>query len=421
MNPNDNNPFAASGASGAGTPSSPLSPLDFTNPDTLNTNTSSLSMSDSLASAQDSLTSAGQAAPSTSNAIGLDQLGLDKPSASMDTPNQPLTPAAPVPGSIGSVTSVPPVSTPDNLGNNLGSNLGSNATMPPVNTAPAAPSTTPVTTSNMPSLGGASSSSSASSNSGSARPYYNPFAQPASSTPAASPAPTPATPSTAPTSSTNVPPALQPQGEKFSDRLSKAQSASASKGSSKLLMIIGWVLALVFAATSVMFFIFWQNAQKAADEKEIIYVDRDPVEEKLSMLNCTQNLGADEGLGLEGLTWHSRDMSATFKNDALASLTLFNNFTFANAEAASNAEWYFNDLNTMYADMANNLGVDGLAISGELNDVVRTYNIGANADQLVGDFVGTYMLNTNEEGAVLGSREDVKQAYENAGFICTLE
>lgn len=412
MNPNDNNPFAASGASGASTGSTPLSPLDFTNPDTLNTNTSSLSMSDSLASAQDSLTSAGQAAPSTSNTIGLDQLGLDKPSASMDAPTQPLTPAAPVPGSIGSVTSVPPVSS---------DSLGSNATMPPVSTAPSTPNPAPVTTSNMPSLGGSGSNSSTNSTGNSARPYYNPFAQPSSSSTASGSAPTPAIPSATPTSSTNVPPALQPQGEKFSDRLSKTQSTNTGKGSSKLMLLLGWVLAVVFAATSVMLFIFWQNAQKAADEKEIIYVDRDPVEEKLSMLNCTQNLGADEELGLEGLTWHSRDMSATFKNDALASMTLFNNYTFADAEVTNNAQWYFDDLTTMYTDMANNLGVDGLAISGELTDTVRTYNIGANVDQLVGDFVGTFMLNTNDEGTIRGSRDEVKQAYEDAGFVCTVE
>ena len=111
MNPNENNPLSPSGMgngmSGGATPSpstqpsSIPSPVDFTNPDTYGA-TSSLSMSDTLDSAKDDLTSAGQAAINPMAATpGLSQLGADSPSASMEAPTQPLTPAAPVPGSLG--------------------------------------------------------------------------------------------------------------------------------------------------------------------------------------------------------------------------------------------------------------------------------------------------------------------------------
>ena len=75
-----------------------------------------LSMADSLASAQDNLTAAGNATADTPNAIGLDEISAAKPEAEMASPmEEPLTPAAPVPGSIGSVTSVPPLANAESM------------------------------------------------------------------------------------------------------------------------------------------------------------------------------------------------------------------------------------------------------------------------------------------------------------------
>ena len=69
-----------------------------------------LTMADGLASAQDNLTSAGLAASTDDGIMDLNQLGATAPEAVMTPPiDDPLVPAAPVPGSIGSVTSVPPV------------------------------------------------------------------------------------------------------------------------------------------------------------------------------------------------------------------------------------------------------------------------------------------------------------------------
>ena len=74
---------------------------------------SGATMADSFAAAQDNLTAAGLASSTPSNAIGLDQIAETDPERRWgDTTddNKPLEPAAPVPGSIGSVTSVPPLS-----------------------------------------------------------------------------------------------------------------------------------------------------------------------------------------------------------------------------------------------------------------------------------------------------------------------
>ncbi len=415
MSPNDNNPITPSG----GTAASPLSPLDFTNPDMLNS-TSSLSMSDSLASAQDSLTSAGQAAPMTSSTIGLDELGTDKPSAMMDTPNQPLTPAAPVPGSIGSVTSVPPNPAP------AMPDLGSSATMPPVNTAPAAPAAAPVTTSNMPNMGGANDSTNSMSNTASApaQPYFNPFAAnnaASSSVPSSSPAPAPS----APTSSTTIPPALQPQSEKFSDRL--AMPAQPKAGGSKVFLIAGWVLALVFLVSTIVMFMFWRDAEDRASKPQVVYPnitdpgEDKPSEEQVSTLTCTQDVGNAEGLGLENTVGYVREMVGTFKDKQLASMTLFDTITFTDPDAAAGAQWYFDERDTNYRTMAETLGIGELALTNNREEAIYHYNIGANADQLIGEVVDVYMLNKNEAGQALTDIDSVKQAYEGIGFVCTVE
>lgn len=72
-------------------------------------------MADTFAAAQDNLTAAGLASTTHSDAVGLDQIAESDPNRSWNKPSdsdKPLEPAAPVPGSIGSVTSVPPL--PDN-------------------------------------------------------------------------------------------------------------------------------------------------------------------------------------------------------------------------------------------------------------------------------------------------------------------
>lgn len=110
MNPDETNPTTNTGATGGSNAGSVVPPaLDFTSSET-----TSLSMADSLASAADNLTSAGMAAKEPDNgSIEMNEIGASNPSAQMERPDEPLVPAAPVPGSIGSVTSGPAVATHD--------------------------------------------------------------------------------------------------------------------------------------------------------------------------------------------------------------------------------------------------------------------------------------------------------------------
>lgn len=395
MNPNENNPSSPTGANGAAGGATPStsgvpSPVDFTNPSSLNTNTSSLSMADSLASAQDNLTSAGQTANTgASAAMGLGQLGANDPSASMERPMETLKPADPVPGSIGSVTSVPPLAQPTmndaTLGNTAGV-AGSGATMNSGMSATTATATTAAPTKPV-------------------QPYYNPFARTNMST-------------SATTSSTNVPPALQPQVSKFSDKLSGA--GEKKKGST--MMILGWLLAALFAVTTVVFMILWIGAK---DNERIIYrdppVSQEPVTDTVAMMNCTQDYGNIGVEGLANLTNSRREITARFVNNQLNKIDLANIYTFTDDFAAEESRGYFDGQNVWYGEIATALGVT--AITTNLNITANTarYDLSATADNLLGDYIGVFALTPDGEGKIETSLEGINQAYTNAGFICATE
>lgn len=399
MNPNDNNPTSPVGADGGTTSSSSTpSPLDFTNPSSLNS-TSSLSMSDSLASAQDNLTSAGQAANfGSSTATSLDQLGASDATATMSQPTQPLTPADPVPGSIGSVTSVPPVAT---------SSMDMSAFNSSAATAPA-PSTAGATTSSMPVMGQGTSAN-ATTGSGASSQYYNPFSR------------TPVTPSastssaTTPTSSTSVPAALQPQTEKFSDRLKAPKEKK-----SNVLTLAGWLLAALFAVSTVIFIILWQQAENK--EPKVIYTPSpEEVVKPISMVSCTQDLGAENPEGLEGLTNHRRDITASFADNELSTVDLLNVYTFTDNAAAEGSRWYFDDQINLQNSVGANFGVEPIVTSFEVVENVANYNLSATVDKLVGDYIGTFMVPLKADDSIDTSAEGIQQAYEAAGFVCSVE
>lgn len=395
MNPSDNNPtspFGAGGATGGVTPS----PVDFTNPSNLNTNTSSLSMSDSLSSAKEDLTSAGQAA--TTGISGAASLS-DSGSASMTTPMQSLTPADPVPGSIGSVTSVPPkapepmdmsalsgskMAGSGSAGAGMGTGAAMNAGQPATTSAQ---STTPV------------------------QPYYNPFTR---NNVSGSGFGGHGAAGAAPTSSTNIPPALQPQTEKFSDKLKMPKE---KKGN--IMALLGWLLAALFAVAAVIFAILWQQAENK--DPKVVYVPQEPVQEEISMVSCTQNLGGDAVEGMENLIDRNRSMKATFANGALATIDLADTYNFVDGAAAEAARGYFDGLTGWYGEVAGNLGINAISSNLVIEDNVVKYDVSANKDQLIGDYIGVFMLTGNEDGTVNADSETVKNVYEGMGFGCTVE
>lgn len=400
MNPNENNPVSPTGASGAtgaapgATPSSSTpSAIDFTG--------NSLSMNDSLASAKDNLTSAGQAVGSTSNTMGLDQLGANNPTASMETPNEPLVPADPVPGSIGSVTSVPPLKT-----------------------AEPAPTFTPLTTSAMPVMGGASTAAAASTNptpSTSGTGYFNPFATRSNTS---TPNPTPAQ------SSTAVPPALQPQGEKFSNSLGLQNAPKAKTNIGNIMMIVGWALAIIATILAVFFFIQWQDAEKRANEKEIVYLpstepDDSGNQNQVSSIKCTQYLGGEGIEGIENMVDRNRTVVISYitegENNNLDNITLTEDYSFTDGAAAEAARWYFDGIAMNLGNTAAELGVDALGSNVEITENVLHHTLSGNATQIIGENVNTLMLNYDENGNALLDPENVQRAYEEKGFTCTAE
>lgn len=400
MNPNDNNPTSPVGSDGGTTGSSSVpSPLDFTSPSSLSS-TSSLSMSDSLASAQDNLMSAGQAANfGGSSATSLDQLGASDATATMAQPTQPLTPADPVPGSIGSVTSVPPVATSPMDMSSFNSSAATATT----------PSAAGATTSSMPVMGqGASSTAST----GGSSQYYNPFSR----TPVTPSAGMGSTSTTAPTSSTNVPPALQPQTEKFSDRL----KAPKEKKSGNLLTLAGWLLAALFAASTVVFVVLWQQAENKPPK--VIYTPSpEEVVKPISMVSCTQDLGAENSEGLEGLTNHRRDITASFAGGELSTIDLLNVYTFTDNAMAEGSRWYFDDQMNWQNSVGTNFGIEPIETNFEIVENVANYNLSATTDKLVGDYIGIFMVPLNADDTVNTNAEAIQQAYEGAGFVCSVE
>lgn len=411
MNPNETNPTTPTGASGAAggvsgaTSSSTPAPLDLTG-----TSSSGLSMADSLASAQDNLTSAGQAANLTSSTLGMDQLGANNPSATMEMPNQPLTPAAPVPGSIGSVTSVPPVKTPD-----TSSSFGASA---PASSA-------------MPVMGGGSSSSNMQGGSTPASSsYYNPFATSnTTNTTSTGPAMSSMGGNTMPTSSTAVPSALQPQTEKFSDRLKTPKPAKNGTNLKGIMMIIGWALALIATILAVFFFIQWQDAEHRANEKEIVYIPApepdDEVSDVITKITCTKDLGGEGTEGLENAVNHSRTAIITYFNEGenhdLNFAMLTDDFSFTDNGAAEAARGRFDEQAAGLIGIAEGLGIAPLEASIDIIDNIVHYTVTGTADRLVGEQANMLLIPVGEDGVVYTDPNSIKQSYENNGFACVAE
>ncbi len=435
MNPNENNPtspFGVGGASGGmnadSTSSSIPSPLDFTNPETMSSN-SSLSMADSLASAQDNLTSAGQAAYAQDNNVpGLGQLGASSPSATMAAPNQPLKPADPVPGSIGSVTSVPAAKAEGASDVGVSNSMSTASAMPSMASAAptaTAPSMAGVTSSTMPTMkpaGGEATENSAvggstaagvSSNASTAKPYYNPFARNGMSTSGGS--------ANTATSSSAVPPALQPPVEKFSDRLAGAGKEN-KKGNSKLMTVLSWLLVLVLATTTVVFAILWQNA---LNEKEVVYIPtEEPNEptptEQVGVLSCTQDLGGAEE-NLENLVDHHRTMTARYKDGSLDTIDRLMVYNFTDHDAAEAARGHFDEIRAYFEGIGNNLGITPVIAETVVEDNVLNFDAVISSDLLMGEYIDVFGLARGEGDAPVTDKDGMQAHYEAEGYVCSFE
>ncbi len=456
-------PATGMGATGAGSVVPPA--LDFTSSSPAEA--TSLSMADSLASAADNLTSAGMAAKEPDNgSIEMNEIGASDPSATMERPDEPLVPAAPVPGSIGSVTSGPAVANGDgaaaaNSGfggaatgvssgvsgfgasagastaagtssfgaagatsgfgttGSTGSTAGSGAStagfgaMPTTNNMGTGTGFGASAASSASSMGGASGMNGA-SGAATSEPY-NPFAARMGNSGASSAGASASGTGSQPTSSMNVPTGSQPATEKFS----KKSVVADGKKPSLLTVILG-ILAAVSLVMAIVFAILWQQAEA---NRDVVYVPSNPdnsgtVNQTISIISCARDFGADVA-DLVNLTNHSVSVTANFTDDQLSAVALTNRYTFADNESAQASQGYFGWMIDWYNGVAESAGVEAIGAEYGIIDATATFSLTANRDQLVGDYIATFGLPTNAEGGLDGSRESVQASYEANGYVCT--
>lgn len=335
--------------------------LDFTGN---NTGTSGLSMADSLASAQDNLTSAGMAANDASNtALDLSQLGSSNPQATMDRPEEPLIPAAPVPGSIGSVTSGPAM-------------------------VAEAPATAP----------------------------YNPFAPadpvaaPQTQAPvdATAPVSTPAgQPDMSQTSSTTVPTALQPKTSKFSMKGDKV---------STLTWILG-IAAGVFAIAAIVFMVLW--IQSMGQEKVVYVPNTVRTEPVQTSAVCTMDREAGDEDGMDGLTGIASTVNLNFSDNQLTNYDVLARYTFGEATQAEASRSLFATMASLFTAVGAGSDESPLSASYNVSDNVVTLDMRTNVESALEDDDITLDLPVDEgSGEYLLDVESIKGYLAEQGYVC---
>lgn len=350
MNPEENNPLTNPDMPDTGASDSfatpPMPPMG------------GLSTDDSMASAENTLTSAGLAADTGVQTMGLDQISATQPEAIMAPPvEEPLIPAAPVPGSIGSVTSVPPAgaSEPTNPGMDMGT-----GPMPAPEVAPQMP--------------------------------YNPFAPQTSSQPAVAPAPE----------------AAQPVAP-------KADQPKTRKSTNIPMIILGGAAAILLVLT-IIFFVLWRQA---VDNPKIVYVpstSKDEVTAPIRLLSCSRNNDYNYLVGYAQAVNGTETVVASYTNDALQGLSITNQATFNSPEDANVASSNFaNNQSGLVASISNSFDAKYDVNESTLNATLESKN-----GQLAPNdaMIAIYGSADNSPSTAMN---DVRAQYEANGFICSVE
>lgn len=351
MNPEENNPLTNPSVPGAGASDSfttpPVSPMG------------SLSTDDSMASAENTLTSAGLAADTGVQTMGLDQISATQPEAIMAPPvEEPLVPAAPVPGSIGSVTSMPPAGTSDPTNPGMDMSAGP---MPAPEVSPQMP--------------------------------YNPFAQTASQ-PTASTAP-------------EQPATAQPTA--------KADKPKMHKPTNIPMIVLGG-LAAILLVTTIIFCVLWRQA---VDNPKIVYVpstSKDEVTAPIRLLSCSRNNDYNYLVGYEQAVMGTETVVASYTNDALQGLSITNQATFNSPEDANVANGNFaNNQSELVANISNSFDA-----KYDVNDTSINATLESKNGQLAPNdaMVVIYGSADNSPSTAMS---DVQAHYEANGFVCSVE
>lgn len=363
MNPDNNNPFNP-------TSGDPLGNTGAT------PGVGGLSMNDSLASAQDNLTSAGLAVDNSQGVMGLDQIGASAPEAIMTPPsNEPLVPAAPVPGSIGSVTSVPPIEPQPAPAPEVSQPYNPFAPNP-VN-EPATPAAEPV----------------------------NPLVdQPAVSNPA--PAPTPA--GAAP---------IQPAPSTMS------HAGGVKEAFRSPITLIMTIAAVIFLIATIVFVVLWRQA---VDNPRIVYVptvseNNTTTAPKEAVLTCVRPISAESiaESGDTNIVSGENNISINYYGDDIESLTSVTTSVYSEAAQAEVAR---TDAENNWPVMRELYGVtdDILSVSYTTDgNVFRAeFNINPSNTVWVNNTLSDLGVATDDTDH---SSEHVQSSAEAAGFACVTE
>lgn len=391
MNPEENNPLTSS----TGMPG-----MGGMNNQAAMPGIGGLSMADSLASAQDNLTSAGLAAPSAQGVMGLDQLGASNPEAVMAPPmEEPLVPAAPVPGSIGSVTSVP-------AGN-----------MNPIN--PFAP-TEPMGA--QPAQGGPVQVPDVAP-----QAPFNPFApvEPTSQNPAVTAANSPmnpAAPNAQPSAPAGQPAAANAPKPGINPAFQPAAPAHAKKtqGGKKpmnMTVILLAALSAVLAIALVVFIVLFVNA---INNPKVVYVPTTSNEDSnnsIEMLSCSKETDFAFLVGSEYPINGSESFSASYSKDQIKALSLKYDIIFGEGYDLNIAR---DNLAAGQVEFVNSLGnkftADYTVDQDELIAEIKS----ANNAELTENEINAF-LHSNGENLGNNSIEAIQTQYEALGFTCSIE
>lgn len=365
MNPEDNNPLSNPFATGGMTGGSP-DPM---------TGMGGTPMPDNLASAQDSLTAAGMAAnQGIGGAMDLNQIAAadDANTAALPPVEEPLVPAAPVPGSIGSAVSVPPADpVPAPAFGGFGESAPASGAMP-------APEVTPSST------------------------PFNPFATPSTSAAQPAPAPQPTTgPAPAPSAPQSAPAPVPMGTEKPKGKLAM----------NPLTIILG-VVAVLLLILAITFFILWDNEKKNVKPVYYPQVSEENSNSTIKSISCQRSESQEDPAG------SGRSVATiSYTGDDLSAYSYYLTLDFASEDDANRMR----ELNA--AAVENMAGLVGgtLSVSGNVNSNNYSYNITSeDGVEIATEDVMNAIYGTTEGEPSL-ALADVQAKYEAEGFVCTEE
>lgn len=351
----------------------------------------------------------------------------DNSAMTMDAPEDPtpFVPASPAPGSIGSVTSGPAVSSTNLAAAVAPSGADGSAMFAPVS------ETNPT----MPPVGGNDLVAQAANETPATATDYNPFAPASAPATDANTAPASTNPTApvatgaaimpnvgaAPSMQGPVTPAANanPAPSPFQARMDNLAKAPKSGGQgSNLLTIIFAVVGVVAIIAAIVFCVLWQQA---VNNPQIRYVTTPTTGEESSanVLTCSRMQGADVATGIDNLLNVESTLTLDFANDEWQKSGIFSVYNFVDAGAAQTA--YDNIFTAMIASQSLSNGNGDVVVSVSAQPLEDRVEYREDIDMNLMDSATAAArgdIPLAEDGAILKNKEAVQAYYESQGWAC---